>query len=312
MKPLVFILLALTTLASAQVDPNRTVAVVNGEEIKGGEYYRRMEFLPGVGKRIGNAIAEASPGFLTIDTLINERLMFQLAKEKNIVISDAEVQSEIQKRQSDNPTFMQNWLANGRTQQELANLIRVEIVQFKLQTNGVTITDQEVEKFYKDNPTRFTTLKAVQIRVIAVDSEELKQKVDTALASSRKFPEVAQEFSIDLTKAQGGALGRPVLSLLPTPVQNAIAAIKIGQATDWVQTENVWVKFLLEDVIPERLLPMTDTLKTQVRRQLMIDKGSVRNDLQKQMSEMRKRATIDIREKQFADTFRQLMGKSGG
>jgi len=312
LKSLALSLLALSTLASAQVDPNRTVAVVNGEEIKGAEYYRRMEFLPGVGKRIGNAIAEATPGLLTIDTLINERLMFQLAKEKAIVVTDAEVQAELQKRQADNPTLLQNWLANGRTQEEFTHLLRVEIVQFKLQTNGITITDQEVEKFYKDNPTRFTTLKSAQLRVIAVDSEELKQKVDAALAAGQKFPDVAQAFSIDLTKSRGGQLGRPVLSLLPTPVQNAIAAVKIGETTAWVLTDSVWTKFLLEDVFPERLLPLTDTLKAQVRRQLMLDKGAVRNDLQKQMSDIRRRATIDIKEKQFADTYRQLMGNAGG
>ncbi|MCB8933115.1 MAG: peptidyl-prolyl cis-trans isomerase [Fimbriimonadaceae bacterium] len=312
MKPLALSLFALCTLASAQVDPNRTVAVVNGEEIKGAEYYRRMEFLPGVGKRIGNAIAEATPGFLTIDTLINEHLMFQLAKEKNIVVTDAEVQAEMQKRQADNPTMLQNWLANGRTQAELTHLLRLEMVQFKLQTNGITITDQEVEKFYKDNPTRFTSLRSVQIRVIAADTEELKKKIDDALAAGQKFADVAQQFSIDLTKTQGGSLGRPVLSLLPTPVQNALGAIKIGQATDWVQTEKVYAKFLLEDVFPEKLLSLTDTLKAQIRRQLMLDKGSVRNDLQQQMSDMRRRSKIDIKEKQFADTYRKLMGTSGG
>lgn len=312
MKSLVFLLLTLCSLASAQVDPNRTVAVVNGEEIKGAEYYRRMEFLPGVGRRVGNSIAEATPGFLTIDTLINERLLFQLAKEKGISVNDAEVQSELQKRQAENPTLLQNWLANGRTQEELLYLLRVEIVQFKLQTNGITITDQEVEKFYKDNPTRFTTLKSVQVRVIAVDTEELKKTVDDALAAGQKFPDVAQQHSIDLSKAQGGSIGKPVLSLLPTPVQNAIGAVKIGQVTPWVQSESVWVKFLLEDVFPERLLPLTDSLKAQIRRQLMIDKGQVRNDLQKQMSDMRRRATIDIKEKPFADTYRKLMGASGG
>ena len=63
--------LALTACAAyAQVDANRTVAVVNGEEIKGGEYYHRMEYLSGVGRIGNNGVNEFPPGFMTIEQLI--------------------------------------------------------------------------------------------------------------------------------------------------------------------------------------------------------------------------------------------------
>ena len=57
--------------AQNMVDPNRVVLVINGEEIKGAEYYRRMEYLPGVGSQMGASFSDFPPGFLTIQQLIN-------------------------------------------------------------------------------------------------------------------------------------------------------------------------------------------------------------------------------------------------
>ncbi len=305
-------LLAAALCSFAQIDPNRVVATVNGVDIRGADYYRRMEFLTGVGKRMGNTIAEAPPGFLTIDTLINEELLLQLAKQKAVSVTNAEVQAELQSRQQASPTFVQNWTANGRTLDELKRILLMDLTQFKLATFGVTITDQELERFYKDNPTRFTLLKSAKLRVIAVSDEAARDKVDTALKAGRTFPGVATEYSDDITRASGGDLGKPVLAMLPSEVQAAIAAIKIGQVTAWVKSANVWTKFLLEDVYPERLLPLDTSLRSQIRRQLMLDKGAVRNDVPKEIQALRLKSAINIKEKQFSDTYNSMMGRSGG
>lgn len=313
MKPILTLCMAALVAASfSQVEPTRVVATVNGEEIRGGEYYRRMEFLPGVGRRIGDSIAEAAPGFLTLDMLINERIIVQLAKNKGLTVAAGEVAAQMQQMQQEDPRMLQEWLASGMTREELEYQVQLDLFRFKLATHGVTITDLEVDKFYKDNPTRFTTLRAVQIRVIAVDTEEAKKAVDAALAGGKKFADVATERSLDLTKSRGGDLGRPAMAMLPKAVQDALGAIKIGQITAWVQSEGVWTKFSLEDVIPEKLMPMDAKLRNQVRRQLMIDKGNIRNDVGKEISELRRRATIDIKEKAFADTYKRLLNASGG
>ena len=75
----------------SQVDPARVVAVINGEEIKGAEYYRRMEYLPGAGKMLGDRFAEFPPGFMAIEQIITERLVYQLAKQKHCLPTDAEI-----------------------------------------------------------------------------------------------------------------------------------------------------------------------------------------------------------------------------
>lgn len=109
------LLLALTGAALAQVDPARVVATVNGVAIKGDEYYHRMEFLPGVGKNMGDGFAEFPPGFLTLEQLITEKLVFQLAKEKGVMPTQADIDAELQYRMSKDKTLQVDWLASGQT-----------------------------------------------------------------------------------------------------------------------------------------------------------------------------------------------------
>src|SRR5438309_1536369 len=85
-----------------QVDPNRVVATVNGEPIKGEEYYRRMEYLPGVGRFSGDHFAEFPPGFMTLDQLITEKLVMQLAKQKGVAPAAPEIQEELRYRLEEN------------------------------------------------------------------------------------------------------------------------------------------------------------------------------------------------------------------
>mgnify|MGYP002336492726 CR=1 FL=1 len=147
----VFVIAGLALGAFGQVDPARVVATVNGEAIKGSEYYRRMEFLPNVGKMIGGSFATAPPGFLTLDQLINEKLLLQLARDKGVMPSDAEVSAQIKLMMDANPKAAEQLALNGMTQADLEYQVRLDLAQFKLQTRGITVTDQEVEQQVRDH-----------------------------------------------------------------------------------------------------------------------------------------------------------------
>ena len=201
MKKVIFagLWFAMTGIAFAQVDPNRVVATVNGVEIKGDEYYHRMEFLPGVGKNMGDGFAEFPPGFLTLEQLITEKLIFQLAKDKGVMPTDADVQDELRYRLHLNPKLQEDWRASGRTDAELNYQIKFDLAQFDILTAGITVTDQEVEKFYKDNPKQFTSPMLVTLRVIVVRTQPDADAVDKDLASGKTFPDVAKARSADVT-----------------------------------------------------------------------------------------------------------------
>ncbi|MDR3690167.1 MAG: peptidyl-prolyl cis-trans isomerase [Fimbriimonas sp.] len=295
------------------VDPNRVVLVVNGDEIKGAEYYRRMEYLPGVGRQMGKTFSEFPPGFLTIQQLIDERLIFELARQKGVYPSDQEVEDELKIRQADNPNVLQEWLASGGTSDDLKYQLRLQIAQFKIETFGVTITDTEVQKEYDDRPDAYTVPKQYTLRVIYVANADDTKAVDQELTNGKAFADVAKEKSIDLTRVVGGLYGTIPFDKLDTETQNALADVKIGQSSKWLTTSpsggnGVYLKFYLENVIPAKKMPLDDRLRRVIRRRMMIDRGHVKNpNTAKELDGLRAKAKVDIKQHEFADAYQKFL-----
>lgn len=297
--------------APAQVDVNRVVAIVNGEEIRGAEYYHRMEYLPGVGKRNGQSFSEFPPGFLTLDQLITERLLLQMAKEKGALPSDLEVSNELAVRKEDNPDLVKLWVDSGRNEEDLDYQIRYELSQFKLQTFGISKTDQEVEAYYKANPEQFTNPKQMKLRLILVLSAAEQQATDTDLAAGKSFAEVATARSADASKIAGGEFGTvPITSLNPS-TREALSQVKIGETTKWLETkvdgQPAFIKFLVENILPEEKLELTPKLKRIWRKKLMLLAGSVKNNLEVDMKAIRKRSKVEIKQKEFAEPYQKFI-----
>ena len=314
--------LGISALSNAQaIDPARVIATVNGEQIKGGEYYHHMEFLPGVTRRYGDQTIESTPGFLAVLDLIGQKLIYQLAKQKGVLPAAQEIQDELKNRIDNDPKYVEDWSSTGRTQTDLEDEIRFQLTNFKLQTYGITVTDQEVQKFYKDNPTSFTTPKSVKVRIIAVNSDALAQSVDADLAAGKDFAEVAKAKSLDVTKDNGGMVGTVVLNYLPDDAKTAINAIKIGQTTPWILVtrkdqdgkvlSSSKVKYKLEDVFAPKLMPLDAKTLLATRRTLMVQRGRVKNDVAKEINDFRAKAKIVITQKQYADIYNQMVDAQG-
>ncbi|MBS1719446.1 MAG: SurA N-terminal domain-containing protein [Armatimonadetes bacterium] len=308
-------LCALASVSVGQVDPARVVAVVNGEEIKGAEYYRRMEFLPGVGRFLGNRFAEMPPGFMTLDELISEKLVLQLAKKLEVSPSDAEIEAELRYRLEQSPNFLKEFTDNGISKDDVKNLLKLELAKFKIVTKGITFTDAEVTDHYTKNISRFTIPKRYQLSVIAVSNEDLKKKVDAGLAAGKSFEDVAKEFSEDLTKRIGGDLGLLPDYALMDPVREALNGVKIGGVTKWLQIGPAWAKYKFVDAKAAEKMPLTPSLREKIRREQMLVRGSIKNDLKKLMNQARKDAVVDIKSKEFADIYKKFIDqvlKDGG
>jgi parvulin-like peptidyl-prolyl isomerase len=309
-------LVALTSLASAQLDPNKTIVSINGEEVKAGEYYRRMEFLPGVGKMMGNSFAQFPPGLLTIEQLITERLVFQMAKEKGILPTDEEVKDEIAFNTKADPDYLKSWDDAGRTRDELAYQTKFELTQFKLVTQGINVTNAEIDDFYTKNRTIFTVPKIVTLRVIAVDSPEAAKGIDADLAAGKSFEEVAKAKSLDVSAILGGDFGKRSFDDLAKVVRDALDKVKVGGVTEWISGDGkTQVKFKLQAAEPSYVKPLDDILRRKIRREQMFMKGNIQHDIRKDMNAARRKAQITITQKEFADAYKKFIDtflSSGG
>ncbi|MEA2552107.1 MAG: peptidyl-prolyl cis-trans isomerase SurA [Fimbriimonadaceae bacterium] len=311
--------LLLAGFSYGQVDANRVVATVNGEPIKGSEYYHRMEFLPGVKKMYGGQAIESSPGFLTVVELIGEKIMYQLAKDKGVLPSKQEIDDELQLRLGQDPKYLEKWASTGQSQSDLEDAIRYELTKFKLQTAGITVTDQEIQNFYKQNPQRFTSERLLKLRVIAVNTDAEAKAVDADLKAGKEFTAVAKARSVDVTKATGGEIGLVPVAYLTQSVRPTVAALKIGQATPWLDVTDtrdakgvtVQVKYQLVDVLPEKLQPLTKPMMISTRRLIMLERGREKNDIGKQINDMRAKSKVVINQKEFAALYDQLVSSGG-
>lgn len=286
----------------AQSDPTKPIGTVNGEPISGMEYFRRMEFLPGVGRLVGDRFVSTYPGYLAMQQLINERLLLQLAREKNVFPRPADVQKQVDEQLKLRPDMLKNLEKVGLTRADLERQITIDLAEFNLVTMGVNITDIEVEKHYRDNQSRFTLPRRYKLRVIAVATDQ-KDAVDADLKAGKSFADVAKARSQASSATQGGSMGDYLSAdAFADPTKIALQNTRIGQTSTWIQGETGnWFKFFVEDVKAREVIPLDAKLRDDIRRTLMVDRGRVRNNIDKMMMEMRRKARVSITQPGISD-----------
>ncbi|MCG9896175.1 MAG: peptidyl-prolyl cis-trans isomerase [Fimbriimonadaceae bacterium] len=300
---------AAAAFAAAQVDPNRVVVRVNGEPITGQTYFTRMQFLPGVGRMSGSNFVPGAPGLFTLQQLINEVLMFQLAQQRGVAPSEAEIDAEVARRKRDEPGIWQSFQEAGLGEAEFRWDSRYELSQFKIVTQGVNITNQEVDQFYRGNiATLYTLPRRYVLRVISVSDPANREKVDAALTAGRAWGDVAAEFSQDMSRRNEGRFATIADDDLGDPLRSEVLKLQKGGRTPWMNSGNTWAKFWLEDLLEKQVRPLDDTLRAEIRRRLMIDRGGARVNMMLLMDEMRRKAKIDFLGSPFEPTLKSLFG----
>lgn len=308
---LVLMTLATAAFAHAQIDPDRVVAKVNGTPITGREYYKRMEVQPGMSAAHNGRLVQMYPGYLTMRWLIEEELIIQLAKSQNVAPTQKQIDDEFNARMAENPEQFKALVQFGFTEADIKRNVNVELSEFNVLTRGITITDFEVDKYYKDNAQKFTLPKRYTLRIIRVANEAGKKPVDDALAKGEKFADVAARLSVDLSKLDGGRIGVfPEQDMAPS-TRTVIAATKKGAVTGWIEQDGNFAKFLVEDVKEQELVPLDAKLKKGIRESMMRDKGAARNNFPMLMAEFRKKAALEFTGFPFAEDLKRYFQTGG-
>jgi peptidyl-prolyl cis-trans isomerase C len=71
----------------------------------------------------------------------------------------------------------------------------------------IEVSDSEVQKYYKENESRFTEPQEIKIRHIVVNSEPILKEVLTKLTRGESFEKLAFTYNIDKSRENGGDLG---------------------------------------------------------------------------------------------------------
>lgn len=296
-----------------------TVATINGEALSTQNYYRRMEYLPGLGRKTSTGqFIEIMPAIATLDALVTETLILQIARSKKLTPTETEIDQEVSYRVRNDPNYVNNWTAYGRTIPELRQMLKVERAQFKIQTEGVVVTETDIQKNYDAaKSSRFTIPPRVKLKVIIVHDEDAKGKVDSGLKEGKTFEAMASAHSTDPSKAAGGDFGVLPIDLLGEEVKTAIKPLKKGERTAWLGKESLFAKFQVDALLPLTVVPLDANIKEDIRREMMMIKGAANVDMNKLIREARQNAKISIAAPEIDKAYKQFMGletkvKSGG
>lgn len=134
----------------------------------------------------------------------------------------------------------------------------------------LTVSDEELEKFYKENLHRFSSPPKVKASHILVRTKEEAQQVKKRLGEGAAFAQLAKEYSIDLPMAlEGGSMGTIEKGKTLPVLEKTLFSLNVGETSDIVETTFGFHILTVDEVIPAGFTPfeeVKDDLKTVLIR----------------------------------------------
>ena len=136
---------------------------------------------------------------------------------------------------------------------------------------GVEVTEEEVKKFYEENPQHFEKGATVSAKHILVKDEAKCQQILEEIAAGKVFEEAAQQYSTCPSGQKGGDLGSFGKGQMVKEFEEAAFAAEIGHVVGPVQTQFGYHLIKVEAKNEATVTPFED-VKEQIRRNLLSQK----------------------------------------
>lgn len=153
----------------------------------------------------------------------------------------------------------------------VANLAKEVLTQMTINKvlSDVTVTEDEVKKFYDENKDKFVDAPTVSAKHILVDTEEEAKRIKSEIESSElSFEEAAMKYSTCPSKEQGGSLGVFGRGMMVPEFEDAAFNAEIGKVTEPVETQFGYHIILVEAKNEEKAKSF-DEVKDMITNQLI-------------------------------------------
>jgi parvulin-like peptidyl-prolyl isomerase len=262
---------------------DKIVAVVNDEVITQGEIDSRLGgFIQEQRSVYGDNIPlekinEAR--FKVLQLLISDKLVISQAKRKKIVVSEKEVNGQVERVKKNFPSeevFYQALEKQGLAVDTLkenyrTNLMAQKLVEKEIRSK-IIVTPQDVFKYYSDNKAEFTEPKMAKARIVTIkagsarDDATAKQMAENILIrikNGENFSELAREFSEDTYAKDGGDMGFVKKGDMMSKIDEAIFSLKTFQFSQVIKTDLGYHIFKVEEIKQPELLKF-DTVSKDI------------------------------------------------
>ena len=232
-----------------------------------------------------------------LENLINMKLLLQEANREGIQLEEKAVTdriAEIAGRFPSPEKFKEQLEASGISEKELRREIetglKIEALLDRQAPEGKKASEEEIEKFYRDNPENFRTPERVQASHILIsvkpdespeDKEAKRLKLiglKNEIEAGGDFAKLAQEHSTCPSKDRGGDLGYIERGQMVKPFEDAAFTLEVGKISDIVETDFGYHLIKVTDYEEEEEIPLGEVrdkiavfLKDQQRQEAIGD-----------------------------------------
>ena len=204
----------------------------------------------------GTQVSDTELRQQVVAQMVNQSLIVQAGKRRNIQASEAEIDAVI----AQNPSLKN---ANKRVRREIGDSIIVEKVRQQAIMENSRVSDSEVTSFInraqqqgvalpEGEPLRQYSAQHILIKAdsdnAAAAAESSIRKIYAQARSGADFAGLARQYSQDGSAANGGDLGWFSDGMMVTPFEDAVHKLKPGQVSAPVRTQFGWHIIKLNDV----------------------------------------------------------------
>jgi parvulin-like peptidyl-prolyl isomerase len=241
------------------------MAVVNGQDI------RRDALATACVERFGEEVLEG---------LMNKRLIVHHCRNRQITVTDAEIDAEIDRMAARFKIGREQWLQmlqrerGINVEQYKHDILWPTLALRKCAADKLTVTDEQLQQAYES---QFGP--AVKCRLIVVnDRQQAEQIRKQLIAQPADFPRLAMQHSVDVNSASIGGLIQPIRRHVGDPaIEREVFAMQPNTISSIIPIGNQFAILKCEGHEPARNVPMEnvrDELAEQIREGKLRDVAS--------------------------------------
>lgn len=226
------------------MDKDKLLAEVNGKKITGVDYNL---FIDSLNPQLKQYFGGEEMNKEVVNELVYQTLLYEDAMEKGMDKDDEFTQVLEKTKESMLKTYA------------LGKLLAT-----------VSVTDDEIKKFYQDNKDVFKENESANASHILVAEEDKANEIYKKVKNGEDFASLAKEFSTCPSKEKGGELGTFTRGQMVKEFEDAVFNNEVGAITEPVKTQFGYHIIKINDKNEGRDLAfdeVKDKIATQVRRQ---------------------------------------------
>jgi len=189
-----------------------------------------------------------------LSQLVDHEVVRLEGKSLGVFVEETEIQKELKRMQqgydSEAQFFESMKVQLGLTPEALKADIYDKLLQEKLVTREIIVSDAQVEAYMQAHPEEYKTSAKLRLQQIVVSSKDQAAKVAADVAKKLDFAKIAKERSLDdATRDNGGDLGwiEEDDPFIAEPILKAARQLKVGEVSKPVELDGQLYIIKLKD-----------------------------------------------------------------